>query len=627
MGPVVEINARAGAAATREVFKELSRDAIVVLRDVPAIHALKAAITEVAQRLSGPRGAAAVADVFRGGHLQSLEALAAFYRTMRYLRSARYFSAGFSDLAANLGLPTPLLIDCGYCRTIVPPFYEEARARPEMFHPDEFSKQHPNEISKMLRPDTWGNAHRDIDVRHYNYQVNFWFPLHDLDDDQTLLLFPDVYRREIQQYAAQAVRNDPDSWGLGRALKVPLRFGDTLLFHSQQVHASPSHEGRNRFTCELRVAAATIDDNSRLYWRHFWNLGNFHPPGAAPLDERARQFLEPPPETVRLAWSLQGGTAQAVMHRLFPDPEASLAAGYRHRDARVLEGAVRLEHADWQTVIARLDALSPGEDLWLLVARLLLHQKHRDLAASVLGRVYGRTKSYFWPLEAGRVAAEAGLFDVAETAFSVAELRAQQSDVALDRYTPGMPPARNPQQELQLLPAIARRAASAFAARARVEKTQATRTTLTFDYRFFWSPGLTASFENYDILSIDELFVALPLDVPFHPEEILNDRQGVAIAESPLELAPHIRSTGEKLPQPRSAMWFKDLGELVFVRYLNGRYLVPKRHFPLNFAAQNILKLPGVVKIGPQLPADALSAIVTILAADLERQSQESGHP
>lgn len=457
---VVELSGRTASGETTQVYKHLTqRDAIVVLRDVPEIHQLGKTIYAVAEQLGGRKCAAEMAPLMRSGDVPSIEALSVFYRAFRHLRDSRYISCLFSDLVSSLGLPLPILLDTGYCRMMVPGHAAEAAARPDLFDPTEFRAPHPNEAETMIQGGGWGNAHRDIDVRHYHYQINFWFPLHELEAERSLLLFPESYRSEVPQYGPLGDPDDPDSWGFGRALRVPLKFGDTLIFHSQQLHASPSQaRARSRFTVELRVAAGCIDDNALIYRRLFWHIENFR--SSPEAVERARDLTTR--EKPSLDYALLAKTAHASVHRLFRHPIQSLTAGYAHSTTAALDDAIRLDNDGWTKLFAHLDRLaSSGEDLWLLVARIAARQNCREMADAALVRLLLRTESYFWALEAGRVAAENGLGALAVSAFKQAQRLANTSDVALDRLTPRMPAPRS-RGVLQLLPKPAQQAATVF---------------------------------------------------------------------------------------------------------------------------------------------------------------------
>jgi len=622
-----DLATRDAAGARTTLFEYLQRGAIVVLRNMPEIHRLGATIKATSARFSNAVTAEDIAELMRTREVTKLDALSALYRGCRHLRNTRYISALFADRVGSAGLPTPILVDSAFFRMGLPTHYDTIVARPDLFDPDPLVAG-PNDAEPSLQGFGWGHPHRDVDVRHHHFQFNFWFPLHDLDQNHSLLFFPESYRRDVPQYEDLTQPENPDSWGYGKALQIPLRFGDSLVFHSQHFHASPYlGPKRNRFTVEMRVAAGCNDDNSTIYRRLFWSLGNVQPAAAAAASavDPAAELAEPIPALPSADTVVKGATAQAVFLRLFADAADSFAAAYVHRPDAVLKKAHLFDAAAWRQIVDRLGALPTGEDLWLAVARILLAQGHRELAADVLSRTYGRTKSYFWALEAGRIAADAGLYDAAEAAFTVAGVRAASSDVALDRYTPNMPPPRGPHM-LQLLPAVAKRAATAFTARVRKEKMQSRRTTPTFDHRLFWTPYVVASFDHFDILDMRGLFVALPVNRAFRPEQILDDPGDVVVAETTDGLAVGLKKPlGAKLAEPRRPQTMPTvIGDYLLWHYLNGWYLIPKRLLPFDPLVLDLARTPGVFTLDPAADPQVLYAMASVIAEDHERLTQEN---
>lgn len=304
----------------------------------------------------------------------------------------------------------------------------------------------------------------------------------------------------------------------------------------------------------------------------------------------------------------------------------SLEAGYVRREDAVLDDAIVLDAAAWARVIDRLEGLEAGEDLWLMVARLLLRQGQRDHAIRVLARIYSRTRSYFWAMEVGRVAGAAGHFDVAAAAFGVAEIRARTSDIALDRYTPGMPPPRVEGVVHQLLPRIALRAAAAFGRRAHHEAAQATPSTPTFDHQFFWPPWIAGSFEHYDIFAAGGLLAALPTGRAFNPELCLEDNTTV-VSDDPDVIGRILEGKlGPRLDPARPAMGsVLTVGEYIARQILGGWYLIPRRLWETEprvkqLADYNLLELPGVCLVDargvhPKTASSLLPGLRAALAA------------
>jgi hypothetical protein len=483
---LIEINGRVESDRRRPIFDALRNGAIVVYRDLPEVHTLSETIRARMTQPANPISPNVLIDFFRTGQLADLQTFSAIYRAFRPLRDARYLSCLFSDLIEGLDLPRPVLVDSGYCRMIAPDLATEVSMRPELFAPDEFGPQHPNEVEHMVQPvHPGGNAHRDLDARHYHFQMNFWFPLHDLDETQTLLLFPDSYYRDVPQYEPISDRDRPSEWGFGEALQISLKFGDVIAFHSQMLHASPTQAPhRNRFTVEMRVASGCIDDNSRIYRRSFWGLRNFLPNGQLPTAAvRAQELAEPSLPQLDVNRAVSGSSAHAVVHHLFRTADASLKAGYLRRPDAILEEAFVLDSAQWSRVLKRLDQLPRDEDLLLLVARLLLWQGFELDGMALLRRICNKTASYFWALEVGYFAAANGEKGLAAFAFEKAARLAAGSSIKLDQYAHGLPPSRS-SDLLQLLPATALQISDGLL---HLLATDGVADASKFDHRLHWS--------------------------------------------------------------------------------------------------------------------------------------------
>lgn len=491
MQSIIELDGRLESDRRKPVFDALRTGTIVAYRNLPEIQRLGTLLGTEAAKFCGQTAAQNVADFFNVGELHDLEAFSAIYRAFRPLRDSRYLSCLFSDLIDGMDLPRPILIDSGYCRMIAPGLAGEAIRHPDLFCTDEFGTQDPNEAEHMVHGGgRGGSPHRDLDVRHYHFQMNLWFPLHDLDEKRTLLIFPNSYHRDVPQYGKISDLGKPSDWGFGKALQIPLKFGDVIAFHSQVLHASPTQApDRNRFTIEIRVGAGCEDDNTRIYRRLFWGLRNFLADDPK-IDAvaRAEQLVERSPR-LEVDRVVAASTAHAVINLLFRTADASLKAGYVRRPDAILDNAYFLDAADWSRILKRLDELPCDEDLLLLAARLLLRQGYQVEGTSLLRRICNRTTSYFWALEVGYFAVAHQELQLAETAFEKARRLAAESDVTLDRYTPSMPPPRSPGL-LQLLPDAATKISEAFLRRlAATEFRDPTK----FDHRLYWTNPALAS--------------------------------------------------------------------------------------------------------------------------------------
>lgn len=542
----IELSGRTVSQRRQPIFDLLRSGTVVVYRDLPEVHRLGETIHGRAVELCGPDCAQAIAEFTCTSELFDLRTFSAIYRTFRDLRDGRYVSCLFSDFIEGLDLPRPVLVDAGYCRMVVPGLIGQASRHPDLVDASEFAPRDPAEPERMVHGRMLGgNAHRDIDVRHYHFQVNFWFPLHDLDEKRTLLLYPDAYRSDVLEYGELANRSDPNSWGFGKVLQIPLKFGDMLMFHSQMLHASPTQApDQNRFTVEMRVASGCIDDNSQIYRRMFWGLRNFLPNGSAEgALLRAQQLAEPSATTFDLTRALAAKTAHAVINSLFRTAHTSLNAGYVRRSDSVLDDAFILDWKDLSRILRRLEELPCDEDLLLLVARLCLRQGYRSDGIALLRTICNRTVSYFWAFEVGYFAVANKERQLAETAFDKAGRLAANSEIKLDQYAPDMPSPRT-STLLQLLPLTAVQISLRFCSRI----TSGDDDVESFDHRHYWlPPALLTSYRGYNIVQCGSDLVAVDQalgDVQLYRETLGEREIGwiVLRARDINELKPKIRA-------------------------------------------------------------------------------------
>jgi len=437
------------------VMAELQRGQIIVLRQIPEILQLGEKILDLTFKYSGKQGYAKVKGLMETGSADNLEAIFLFYRAIRAVMDSRYISCLFSDLIKSFNLPNQILIDSSTFRIILKSQYENVQQRQDLFDPVDFVGRGPNDREQIFYKHFWGCPHRDIDVRHGHFQFNFWFPWHAMNKEQSLLFFPEAYRSDVPQYGKDLDPDSPSNWGLGHAMSVPLTFGDTLLFHSQVVHASPSQSPeKDRISTEIRVAAGALDGNERVYRRLYWNIQNFQ----TSLDEkvspqeRAEEYLTTVfDQDVTLNKALQGCTAHAVVHRLFLKPYSSLDAAFMNRSSEALSNMLLLNAEEWELLLSRLMSLPSGEDLNFMLARISYHQGFKDVSLKFILRILDGTQSFHWSLQAARLAEELLCDDIALDGFYKTIDLAKTSDFKLDRFTLDMPPPRSPGL-LQLFP-------------------------------------------------------------------------------------------------------------------------------------------------------------------------------
>lgn len=439
-----------------DVFRRLENGTIFLVRGLDEILSLADHVERALAAGVSPECAAEVRGFFRENRPLSEAAAARLVVTLRELRDSRYVSCLFSDLVAGFGLPPAALIDTGHFRCILLRHAAALQARAErgelpkdLFTNEQVTEPEPSVCTTY----TGGHPHRDVDMPHYTFQFNFWFPLHDVPETNSLLMFPDVYSAEVAYQEEPACLPRPETWGYGRPLRKAMKLGDVLLFHSQHFHASPTEALHlDRLTAELRVACACHDDNANVYRRLFWNLSNFEPLNGQPAVERAERLHPHKRRPFATA-----ATAHELFAPLFVDPTAARRATNLWTPDSLYLSARRLPAADILDLVDRLRRAPFAEDRQLGLVRYLLTHGRRELARVVLTDTLARTTSYFFALEIARLSGAAGLHQIAVQALIAAYRLADASPAEIGRYRGDVP--TRPIPSIQLLPAEARETA------------------------------------------------------------------------------------------------------------------------------------------------------------------------
>jgi hypothetical protein len=442
-----------------DVFRELERGTIFYVHNTDEVQILRDHIVSVLSARISPDWVQEVRRFFNDGHQISRGALRELLICLREIRDTRYLSCLFSDLIGGFGLPAPTLIDTGFFRCVFTR-HVEALLRDPRVPPDIYNGPPPGPEGFLQGFAGTGNPHRDLDSPHYTFQVNFWFPLHRLEEGNSLLLFPDVYTANVPYQVIPQNPRDPSTWGYGRPVCRAMEPGDVILFHSQHFHASPTQApDSDRLTAELRVASACLDDNGSIYRRQFWNAQSFKPLSQAVLADAATRAARISPSAADFDAPL---TAQELLASMMSSTEAVRITGNLWTRDTVFSATRKLEPAQAENFVARLIESPFSEDRQLFCARYLIFHGYVELAERVLDDILQRTDSYYFALEVGRIAGAAQSWTVAGQALIRAIALGQSSPVRLGRYR-GDIPAR-PMPPLQLLPDDAVRIAGILAA-------------------------------------------------------------------------------------------------------------------------------------------------------------------
>ena len=120
--------------------------------------------------------------------------------------------------------------------------------------------------------------HRDLNRPHYNRQYNFWFGFHKIKKQDSLVFFPDAFKKQIFPYMGNkhldcnADAKDLsfetrgysyNDYKLGNTIQAELDPGDFLFFNSEHYHCSAKKVENVRISCEVRYTDKSFDDNTQ----------------------------------------------------------------------------------------------------------------------------------------------------------------------------------------------------------------------------------------------------------------------------------------------------------------------------------------------------------------------------
>lgn len=260
----------AGEGPLDGLAEQLMRGGIAILRDVPQIRAFRAAIERAVGELADAPDVS-LRDFYATGAELPLATVQRLAEVIRRFRRERVLSAHLAPLIGRAGFPEPIRLDGGISRLVLSAGAVSKAKHSGRFPDIAFQRASADgEVEVfMAKP---ANIHRDFNRPHFLFQANLWFPLHDAGEDDVLRIFPRHYRARIYN-----METAPDAFAaLGAPLRYRLRFGDTILFHGEHLHTSPSAPPgeRRRHSYDFRIAAASGDDNAH-YRQHFLDLRNF----------------------------------------------------------------------------------------------------------------------------------------------------------------------------------------------------------------------------------------------------------------------------------------------------------------------------------------------------------------
>ena len=209
-------------------------------------------------------------ELFIDRNIRELEALAAATRVLKILVHNHAFAMAALPLVERIGCcPNKTHIDSGVIRYQLTNNLREEAESSGLFENEDFMRPDPHSI-----PEIFGSyklpPHRDVRWPHIRI-LGGWMPLTNLDEGETLTLFPEVFGK-AEAITDPAITPFPDvknptQFGLGRPVSPTMQAGDFLLFHASTVHSSPVKQSAPfRGSIDFRIAYPCLDDFSHYKW-------------------------------------------------------------------------------------------------------------------------------------------------------------------------------------------------------------------------------------------------------------------------------------------------------------------------------------------------------------------------
>jgi hypothetical protein len=437
---VIEIAARDVRRQGRPLAEQLADGKVAVLRDVPALRLFRAELIRAASDAAQSSAAAAeLTEFYEHGRAPGIAALHGLVAAIKSTRDERYLSECLAPLVRDMGFPTPVLVDGGINRLVLPPdLVGKTRDFANLFVPTDYQREAADGPTETFMPGP-SNIHRDFDRDHYLLMCNIWAPLHDATEEEIVQVYPGCYRKSVHSMPNTAENRQ----ALGEPVRISLRFGDCLVFHGENMHHSPDPakaRGR-RHSYDFRIAASCPDDN-RHYRYNFVNLANFRS-GAHDMPSAAK--LRETVADVRGHHSGQGECHSANYYWRNLEKQQTPADKF----AATLEIYSRYLFA---------------EDRYLALAGMT-SASDRELTRRILADVLRQTSLVFYALKCAEQAAACGHLELTEHACDRVLALAERTP-ALRRFAPvdyAVPTT-------QLLPHAARIQAEALRAHARAAR-------------------------------------------------------------------------------------------------------------------------------------------------------------
>lgn len=249
------------------LHQKIAQGEIFVIRQVPEVFEIRRLI------LSQVKNKSACAErelvhFYEGNRIPSISTHVILAQVLLDIRNNGTLSKVMSRLIHQFNFPKPIKIDGGIVRVSIPSELIVKIEKEKKLPIIAFRRQKTGSETEIFMKGK-SNIHRDFNRPHFLLQCNMWFPLHDVDSDSSLQIYPGVYNQDVYNMPL----TEENISKLGKRAVTSLSFGDILLFHGEHIHHSPI-SSRCRHSFDFRIAADCFDDNSH-YRDNFWDLTNF----------------------------------------------------------------------------------------------------------------------------------------------------------------------------------------------------------------------------------------------------------------------------------------------------------------------------------------------------------------
>lgn len=405
---------------------KLEEGCVFILRGLSPIKAFRKHLIRLSSHYGEvERVEAELLKFYESGTIPSPDSIYALRCGIRLARDSRLLSQCLAPLIQKMGFFPPVLLDGGINRLVLPSRIIDEIRRSGRLEGEDFLRERADGPTETFMPGP-ANIHRDFNRDHYLFQCNIWFPLHDTSLNDTLRIWPQLYREAVFDMDAT-----PDNLAkIGHPLPYVLHFGDAIVFHGEHLHTSPARphgtDGWRRHTFDFRIASHCADDN-RHYRYNFLDLSSFIP-GAQQSESRI----------------------VTVPHDFNCDYKQRFL---ELRDSALfyilaIEKAHNLSHQDLANIFEIFRVSPFAEDRFMLLLEKALEQVAVSVAHDVADYLIQNSQRYFWLFKLGQVLAAHALHNKAQRAMN----RAYEVATATGSELRHFMPVKYVQKTTQILP-------------------------------------------------------------------------------------------------------------------------------------------------------------------------------